>query len=887
MQRRLTTIFCGALTLAGSRASAEPTPSATPLAVPTPSGSWTGPRLDDGAARLRALLGGTASIRLDRHFGTVRTADRFGPMRPIDTTADAVLGWLKTNRRAFGLAHPARELSLVRAVVRDPKAGQSYFHFARRHRGLPIVEAELTVLLDRKGRPARITGHYPVTLDLATAPVIDAERAIAGARRRAHHRAEPKLFEPTATLVVFAGGKRPRLAYEVAIGYSRRSQLPYHELIYIDATTGVTLAERERIWTAGMPAACTGADWTNTQRNLGCAVFDNGNRLLVDVGALSGDNGVGTFDARNAGGNNLGAVIQQATPIPADANGAVSHVNGVSGHYAVGRAFQYMREVLMRPSWNHSGSGTDKSQLNLVNFGQSMPNAFATVLGTGNDQFSLNVFGNGDGTQLTEFTRCVDVAGHELFHNVVQATAGLVYENQSGAMNEHFADAFGVAIDKRYEDDDDLVGEHCVPAGSNPIRSMSDPAMGLSPQPGHMSMYQTLPNTKDGDNGGVHVNSGIPNRAFYLFYTAAGVETAEQVWYRALNQGGLMSRSEFRDLVSALVAACGAVGDGMTCQALRTALGTVGLHVAAQESAGGGCPPNSAMGAEGCECNDGFNPSADGTSCEAVAQANCPDNASQVGEECYCNDGFEPSPDGAACVGAREAACPDDAHRVGDHCVCDDGYVGYPDAPEGGCWPNMDQCGPYAHLEGGGCVCNDGYQLDAAGTDCEPSGNGCGDETWYGRCIGKVLVYCDDQDPMAPVVERQDCAATSQACGKDAEGFFDCVAAADPCGAITEAGTCTGSKLQYCDGEGDERGLFEVDCATYGSACETNGGVADCAAPAGGADAGTNNNNGGMRGIVAPTPKDDDCSCSTIGDTGSGGLASGLFLLLMLPWRRR
>ncbi len=819
-----------AMMLAGSLASAAPTPSDQPLSIITPRSRWAGPTADDAQRHLRDLFGADANVRLDPRFGTVRSVRATTATKKIAATTDGVLGWLKANPKAFGLADPRSELTLSRSVLDDAKAGHRYFQFERRHRGLPVVEAELTVTVDAKGRPWRVTGNYPVTFDLAPAPTIDAQRAIQLARRRAHHRRQPELMPPSTRLVVFVHGPQPRLAFEVALAFSRRGQLPYHRIQYLDATSGVLLAEREKIWTAGMPAMCTGADWTGTQRNLGCAVFDNGQRLLVDVGALSGDAGVGTFNARNQGGNDIGAVIRASTPIQADGNGAISHVNGASGHYAVSRSFQYMREVLNRPSWNHSGSGQDLSQVNLVDFGQSLPNAFATVLGTGNQRFSLNVFGNGDGTQILEFTRCMDVAGHELFHNVVAATAGLIYQNQSGAMNEHFADAFGVAIDKRYEDDDDDVGEHCTPQGAAPVRSMSNPANGLSPQPGHMSMYQTLPNTKDGDHGGVHVNSGIPNKAFYLFYTSAGVPTAEQVWYRALNQGGLMARSEFRDLVEALVAACAATQDGMTCLSLRNALGMVGLHAAAQESAGGGCPPNSTMTGDGCACNDGFDVSSDGTSCEEVADASCPANASQVGEQCYCNDGFEPAADGMSCVASREAACPDNAHRVGDSCVCDDGFYGYPDAPEGGCWQNMDQCGPYAHMDGQDCVCNDGYQPNAAGTDCEPAGGTCGSETWYGRCVGATLVYCDDEDPQNVTVAAEDCAAMGMTCGADAEGFYDCVASTDPCDGVTEAGKCVGSKLQYCDGQGAERGLFEVDCALYGAMCQTTGGGADCVA---------------------------------------------------------
>ncbi|NJN35465.1 MAG: M4 family metallopeptidase, partial [Saprospiraceae bacterium] len=129
-------------------------------------------------------------------------------------------------------------------------------------------------------------------------------------------------------------------------------------------------------------------------------------------------------------------------------------------------------------------------------------------------------FGDGDGVNFSGFARALDVSGHEIAHGVIQFTSGLVYKGQSGALNEHFADVFGVAIQQFHlkqtakttnwlVGESVLIGKHKGKA----IRSMktpSDPAVVLMPQPDHMDKIY---NGKD-DNGGVHINSGIPNKAF-------------------------------------------------------------------------------------------------------------------------------------------------------------------------------------------------------------------------------------------------------------------------------------------------------------------------------------------------------------------------------------
>jgi Zn-dependent metalloprotease len=161
---------------------------------------------------------------------------------------------------------------------------------------------------------------------------------------------------------------------------------------------------------------------------------------------------------------------------------------------------------------------------------------------------SQMAYGDGDGVVFQCFTRSLDVVAHELTHGVQSFTSDLVYRGQSGAINEHFSDVFGVLVRQWRRQETGpraswLVGaEVLVPAKTRrAIRDMerpgtaytADPVLGSDPQPDHMDRIYT----GAADSGGVHINSGIPNRAFVLFAQAVGGpawETPAAVWYEAM-----------------------------------------------------------------------------------------------------------------------------------------------------------------------------------------------------------------------------------------------------------------------------------------------------------------------------------------------------------------
>ncbi|MCM2132104.1 M4 family metallopeptidase [Larsenimonas rhizosphaerae] len=221
----------------------------------------------------------------------------------------------------------------------------------------------------------------------------------------------------------------------------------------------------------------------------------------------------------------------------------------------LGATYRFFYDVFER----HSIDGEGMALLGSVHYGEAYQNAFW-------DGRQM-VFGDGDGEIFLPFTRAIDVVAHELTHGVTELTAGLVYYNQSGALNESISDVFGVMV-KQYQagqtvdEADWLIGAALLgpEVQGKALRSMAapgtaydDPVLGKDPQPGHMDQFV---DTTD-DNGGVHINSGIPNHAFYLIATELGGyswETAGAIWYAALTDERLANDAQFVDFAGLTMA---------------------------------------------------------------------------------------------------------------------------------------------------------------------------------------------------------------------------------------------------------------------------------------------------------------------------------------------
>ncbi|MCM3882202.1 M4 family metallopeptidase [Frankia sp. R82] len=230
-----------------------------------------------------------------------------------------------------------------------------------------------------------------------------------------------------------------------------------------------------------------------------------------------------------------------------EGNGPVEDPAVNEAYTALGATFDFYSAVLGRDSIDDAGMSLVAS----VHYGDHYDNAFWDG--------GQMVFGDGDGQIFRRFTLSLDVIGHELTHGVTEHEASLAYVQQSGALNESISDVFGSLV-RQYarsetaQQADWLIGQELLTDAVQGValRSMkapgtayNDPVLGVDPQPRQMSdyVYTTL------DNGGVHINSGIPNRAFYLTAVALGGhawEKAGPIWYASLRAIRIQENVSFR-----------------------------------------------------------------------------------------------------------------------------------------------------------------------------------------------------------------------------------------------------------------------------------------------------------------------------------------------------
>ena len=256
-------------------------------------------------------------------------------------------------------------------------------------------------------------------------------------------------------------------------------------------------------------------------------------RSLFFGGATAGDGRRSIFDCRNG---TLLFTARLARAEDADPSADPS-VNRAFDGFGLTRDFY--AQVLGRNSIDDQGMRLDGYVHRGVNYNNAFWNGQAMV------------FGDGDGVVFTDFTGSVDVIAHELTHGVTEFSAGLEYHNQSGALNESMSDVFGSlvkqwSLQQTADAADWLIGPEIFTPniGADALRSMSAPGtaynnalLGRDPQPDHMDRYAQLPDTDEGDFGGVHINSGIPNRAFYLAAIGVGGfawEAPGHIWYESL-----------------------------------------------------------------------------------------------------------------------------------------------------------------------------------------------------------------------------------------------------------------------------------------------------------------------------------------------------------------
>ncbi len=452
-------------------------------------------------------------------------------------------------------------------------------------KGVPLYGGELGLHSNRSGVIEFMMGKVYPTPRISTQPRIGEEEAIRLAYTDLSRRSViqknglvNKLLSmdpDKGELFIYPGKENCRLIYHLSL----RPNLLERWVYFVDAHTGEVIEKYNHTCTLDGVVQASSRDLNNVQQAFNAyqvgsqyVMIDTRKKMFRPGDSQLPDSPAGailTIDARNARVDNEDMDLYHVVT----SNPGQWNATAVSAHVNASRSYDYYEQKFQRLSLNGNG-GNIISVINITDEdGKGFDNAFWNGVFMG--------YGNG-GQAFKPLAGALDVAGHEMTHGVIENTAKLEYRNQSGALNESFADIFGAMIDR---DDwtlgEDVVNRSVFPSGA--LRSLQNPNQGGRNDPGYqpmyMSQYEVLRDTPEQDNGGVHINSGIPNHAFYLFATAASMnkDKAEKVYYHALTRY-LGRTSRFLDLRLAVIqSAKDLYGEGAETQAARAAFDKVGI----------------------------------------------------------------------------------------------------------------------------------------------------------------------------------------------------------------------------------------------------------------------------------------------------------------------
>ncbi len=432
------------------------------------------------------------------------------------------------NFAAIGLVSDVQDLRTRRITIDD--LAMAHVRLQQTVNGVPVYGGEAIVHMYEDGELRDLTDKLLRNLQVDTEPSYSAEEAIELAVQ-AYEGWEVLTDDPTAQLWVLRHDGADYLAYAIQLDRQDGTDLTSRPLIFIDAHSGQEIWRYENLKTG----AATGTGNGNYNSGVTLETYLSGGTYYLEN--ASADLGTYTY-------NNTWSSLYYLTDSDNSWTSS-TQASGVDAHYAGTATLDYYYSTFGRNGLDGSGgpgyissiTGSGSVISILVNYGNHYANGYWAG--------SYLVLGDGDGVTLDPLTS-VDVVGHEMTHGVTEDEAGLIYYGQSGAIDESIADVFGAMVERSvYGESADtwMVGEDCyTPAISwDAMRYMDDPtADGYS-----VDHYDDL-FTGAADSGGVHMNSGISNLAFYLLseggshptyggsMTGIGADDAAEIWYRAL-----------------------------------------------------------------------------------------------------------------------------------------------------------------------------------------------------------------------------------------------------------------------------------------------------------------------------------------------------------------
>ncbi|MFC7440706.1 M4 family metallopeptidase [Laceyella putida] len=468
--------------------------------------------------------------------------------KPKTQAGEVVWAYLNAKRGVFQFEGNATSRFKITNKEKDSKTGTVHYRLQETVHGIPVYSADQSVHLDKQGNVTSFFGQVIPHLEQKTIPTkakLSKRQAVQTVQADLGH----KGFDgkPEATLYIYPHGGKFYLAYLVKASVLQPEPGYWH--YFVDATTGRIINKFnavEHITGNGTGSLGDKKEFEVTQSDKG---YD-----LVD-GTRGG--GISTYDAQHTEDKLPGTLVSSDST-------TFSNPAAVDAHANAEKVYDYYKSVHGRNSYNGNGAKIISS----------------VHVGTGWDNAAWDgkqmVYGDGDGTEFkVPFSTALDVIGHELTHAVTESTANLQYQDESGALNESLSDIFGAMVDA----DDWDMGEDL----GKTLRSMSDPK-----KYGQPDNYKDYVKTPD-DNGGVHTNSGINNKAAYLLadggsedgvsVVGIGRDKTAKIYYQALTKY-LTSTSDFAMMRQAAVQAATDLygASSSEVQSVKDAYTTVGVN---------------------------------------------------------------------------------------------------------------------------------------------------------------------------------------------------------------------------------------------------------------------------------------------------------------------
>ncbi|UNL83006.1 M4 family metallopeptidase [Priestia koreensis] len=477
-----------------------------------------------------------------------------------------VYQFVEENKAKLNLDSQIAKKSLKVIDEQKDDLGFTNFRLQQYYRGIPVFGSTATAHVNKDGVLTSFVGELAPNLDKK--PALKAKTKLDNAQAIEKAKADLVKTEvssaptyevaPSAQLSIYVKDDEPRLAYVVKLNYLAPSAGNW--IYAVDAVTGNVIDKYNKIDTA---TAVTGSGKGVLGDTKSLKALYSTNYTLQDT---TRGNGIYTYT-----GN-------YRTSLPGSIFASTSSVFGdpaaVDAHYYAGVTYDYYKNTFGRYSYDNNNAQIKSTVHYSTNYNNAFWNGYQMV------------YGDGDGYTFRPLSGALDVVAHELTHAVTEYTANLTYQNESGAINESLSDIFGTLVE--YYDNrnpDWELGEDVYTPGTagDSLRSMSNPAKYGDPD--HYSKRYT--GTQD--NGGVHTNSSIINKAAYLIsqggthygVTVSGIGTAAtgKIFYRTLTTY-LTANSNFSQLRAAATQAATDLYGSTSAQvtAVKKAFDAVGVY---------------------------------------------------------------------------------------------------------------------------------------------------------------------------------------------------------------------------------------------------------------------------------------------------------------------